>query len=95
MPIATYGTNSVDWEMRIDQDKLRRDRLARLRAELERSDLGALLAFDFANIRYMSATHIGTWAIDKAIRFSLITRHSDPIVWDFGSAARHHALYNP
>ena len=95
MPIATYGTNSVDWEMCIDQDKLRRDRLARLRAELERSDLGALLAFDFANIRYMSATHIGTWAIDKAIRFSLITRHSDPIVWDFGSAARHHALYNP
>jgi Xaa-Pro aminopeptidase len=95
MPIATYGANSVDWEMRIDQDKLRRDRLARLRAELEKSDLGALLAFDFANIRYMSATHIGTWAIDKAIRFSLITRHSDPIVWDFGSAAKHHALYNP
>ena len=95
MPIATFGTNSVDWEMRIDQDKLRRDRLARLRAELEKSDLGALLAFDFANIRYMSATHIGTWAIDKAIRFSLITRHSDPIVWDFGSAAKHHALYNP
>lgn len=95
MPIATYGTNAVDWEMRIDHDKLRRDRLARIRAELEKSDLGALLAFDFANIRYMSATHIGTWAIDKAIRFSLITRHSDPIVWDFGSAAKHHALYNP
>jgi len=43
----------------------------------------------------MSATHIGTWAMDKAIRFALITRHSDPIVWDFGSAAKHHKLYNP
>ena len=74
---------------------LRNERLARLRAELECSDLGALLAFDFANIRYMSATHIGTWAMDKLIRFALVTRNSDPIVWDFGSAARHHELFNP
>jgi len=92
---ATTGTNAVDWEQRIDFDRLRSERLARLKAELERSDLGAVLAFDFANIRYMSATHIGTWAIDKLIRFSLLTRNTDPIVWDFGSAAKHHALYNP
>ena len=95
MPIATFGTNAVDWEERINFDRLRSDRLASLRRHLEESDLGALLAFDFSNIRYMSATHIGTWAMDKAIRFALITRHSDPIVWDFGSAAKHHKLYNP
>lgn len=95
MTTATFGSQNVDWEERLNMPRLREERLARLRAELERSDLGALLAFDFANIRYMSSTHIGTWAIDKAIRFSLITRHSDPIVWDFGSAAKHHKLYNP
>ena len=95
MPIATYGTNAVDWEERINFDRLREDRLRNLRRHLDGSDLGGLLAFDFANIRYMSATHIGTWAIDKAIRFALITRHSDPIVWDFGSAAKHHQLFNP
>jgi Xaa-Pro aminopeptidase len=54
-----------------------------------------VLAFDFPNIRYMTATHIGTWAIDKFIRFALLCRGSEPIVWDFGSAARHHQLYNP
>jgi len=95
MSTATFGTNAVDWEQRIDFDQLRGGRLARLRAELERSDLGAVLAFDFSNIRYMSATHIGTWAMDKLIRFALLTRNSDPIVWDFGSAAKHHSLYNP
>jgi Xaa-Pro aminopeptidase len=95
MGIATYGTNAVDWEQRIDLDRLRDDRLARLRTELERSDLGAVLAFDFTNIRYMTATHIGTWAIDKLIRFSLLVRGGEPIVWDFGSAARHHQLYAP
>ncbi|TDN92166.1 Xaa-Pro peptidase family protein [Microbacterium sp. BK668] len=92
---GTTGSNAVDWEARVDFDRLRSDRLARLKAELDRSDLGAVLAFDFSNIRYMTATHIGTWAMDKLIRFSLLTRNSDPISWDFGSAAKHHALYNP
>ena len=95
MTTATFGTNQVDWEQRLDFDKLRTERLAKLKTELAKSDVGALLAFDFANIRYMSSTHIGTWAIDKAIRFALVTRNSDPIVWDFGSAAKHHKLYNP
>jgi len=95
MSTATFGTNAVDWEERISFDRLRTERLARLKAELEKSDLGAILAFDFSNIRYMSATHIGTWAMDKMIRFALLTRNSDPIVWDFGSAAKHHQLYNP
>lgn len=95
MGIHTYGTNAVDWEQRHDLDRLRTERLARLRAELERSDLGAILAFDFPNIRYMTATHIGTWANDKLIRFALLVRGAEPIIWDFGSAARHHQLYNP
>jgi Xaa-Pro aminopeptidase len=92
---ATTGTNAVDWEARVDMDRLRTDRLARLKAELESSDMGAVLAFDFSNIRYMTATHIGTWAMDKLIRFALLTRGTDPISWDFGSAAKHHKLYNP
>src|SRR5215217_1313642 len=95
MGIRTYGPNAVDWEERVDFDRLRTERLARLKAELESSDMGAVLAFDFSNIRYMTATHIGTWAMDKLIRFSLLTRNSDPISWDFGSAAKHHQLYNP
>jgi Xaa-Pro aminopeptidase len=95
MPIRTYGPNAVDWEQRIDLDRLRVERLERLRDALNRSELGALLAFDFANIRYMTSTHIGTWAVDKLIRFALLPRGGEPIIWDFGSAARHHQLYNP
>jgi len=86
---------AVDWEQRVNFDRLRDERLAKLRQKLEESDLGALLAFDFGNIRYMTSTHIGTWAMDKLIRFALITRNSDPIMWDFGSAAKHHSLLNP
>ena len=95
MTIATYGPNVVDWEQRIDYDRLRSQRLAKLKDTLESSDLGALLCFDFANIRYMTSTHIGTWAIDKLIRFALLPRGGEPVVWDFGSAAKHHQLYAP
>jgi Xaa-Pro dipeptidase len=93
--IHTFGQAAVDWESRIDLDRLRGDRLSRLKAALDDSDLGALLAFDFSNIRYMTATHIGTWAMDKLIRFAVLPRGGEPVVWDFGSAARHHQLYNP
>jgi Xaa-Pro dipeptidase len=95
MGIRTYGPNAVDWEERVDVDRLRGQRLGRLKEALERSELGALLSFDFHNIRYMTSTHIGTWAMDKLIRFALLPRGGEPVVWDFGSAARHHQLYNP
>ena len=95
MAIRTFGPNAVDWEQRIDLDRLRRERLARITAQLETSSLGGLLCFDFSNIRYLTATHIGTWAVDKLIRFAVLPRGGEPVLWDFGSAARHHQLFNP
>jgi Xaa-Pro aminopeptidase len=95
MGTATFGMNVVDWEQRVDVERLRRERLGRLKSQLASSELGALLTFDFHNIRYMTATHIGTWAMDKMIRFALLPRDGEPVLWDFGSAARHHQLYTP
>jgi Xaa-Pro aminopeptidase len=57
--------------------------------------MGSLLCFDMNNVRYITATHIGTWAQDKANRFTLLPQNDEPILWDFGSAARHHQLHCP
>ena len=95
MGLRTSGRMAVDWEERVNFDRLRRERLERATQELGGSDLGALLCFDMNNIRYLTATQIGTWAYDKLIRFALLPRGDDPILWDFGSAARHHQLYCP
>ncbi|NOT27498.1 MAG: aminopeptidase P family protein [Acidobacteria bacterium] len=95
MSLKTYGTMAVDWEQRIDFDRLRRERLARIKALLEKSSMGAVLCFDMNNVRYITATHIGTWAQDKISRFTLLARKDEPILWDFGSAARHHQLNCP
>ena len=95
MALKTFGTMAVDWENRIDLDRLRRERLARIKDLLAKSDLGALLCFDMNNVRYITATHIGTWAQDKISRFTLLPQNDEPILWDFGSAARHHQLNCP
>ncbi|MDT4984254.1 MAG: Xaa-Pro dipeptidase [Pseudonocardiales bacterium] len=89
------GRMAVDFEERVDFGRLRDYRLGRARAALDASDLGAVLLFDINNIRYVSATMIGEWARDKVARYTLLTRTGDPIVWDFGSAAKHHRLYSP
>ena len=59
---------------------------------LAKSEMGAVLCFDMNNVRYITATHIGTWAQDKISRFTLLPQNDEPILWDFGSAARHHQL---
>ncbi len=50
--------DGVDWEARVDFDRLRRERLARIKGLLKQSNLGALLCFDMNNVRYITATHI-------------------------------------
>jgi Xaa-Pro aminopeptidase len=95
MALKTYGLMGVDWEERVDFERLRTERLTRIKKLLKESELGALLCFDMNNIRYITATHIGTWAMDKLARFTLLPQDDDPILWDFGSAARHHKLYCP
>ncbi|MQA73442.1 MAG: aminopeptidase P family protein, partial [Solirubrobacterales bacterium] len=92
MGLHTYGLMGVDWEERVRFDRLREQRLARVSKLLSESEMGALLVFDFNNIRYVTSTHIGEWARDKMTRFALLTRGGEPHLWDFGSAAKHHRL---
>ena len=95
MAIKTYGLMGVDWEERVNYERLRNERLARIKRLLKESEMGALLCFDMTNVRYITATHIGTWAMDKLARFTLLPQDDEPIMWDFGSAARHHQLHCP
>jgi Xaa-Pro aminopeptidase len=97
-PIATTpspGIAGVDWEVRVDFERLRTYRLERARQALEASELGALLLFDTSNIRYVTGTQIGYWAFNKGERYALLTRTGRPRIFDFGSAAKAHRLQLP
>jgi Xaa-Pro aminopeptidase len=95
IPLAAPGHMGVDYEQRVDFARLRDHRLARAKESLEASECGAFLLFDFYNIRYTTQTWIGGALGDKMTRYALLTRDGEPMLWDFGSAARHHRLYSP
>ncbi len=94
-PIASPGRMNVDFEERVNFDRLRRYRVARTRAAIANSNLGAVLCFDTNNIRYITSSVIGEWARDKICRYALFTGTAEPYLWDFGSAATHHRLFAP
>nr|WP_042194531.1 Xaa-Pro peptidase family protein [Kibdelosporangium sp. MJ126-NF4]CEL21384.1 Aminopeptidase YpdF (MP-, MA-, MS-, AP-, NP-specific) [Kibdelosporangium sp. MJ126-NF4]CTQ96049.1 Aminopeptidase YpdF (MP-, MA-, MS-, AP-, NP-specific) [Kibdelosporangium sp. MJ126-NF4] len=94
-PIPAPGHGAVDFEQRVDFDRLRAYRADRAKATLESSECGAFLLFDPYNIRYVTQTWIGGGLGDKMTRYALLARDSEPVLWDFGSAARHHQLYAP
>src|ERR1700734_3039690 len=84
----------VDYEERVDFARLRDYRIGRATEALRATECGAFLLFDFYNIRYTTQTWIGGALGDKMIRYALLFRDRDPILWDFGSAVRHHQLYS-
>ncbi len=93
--VPSPGRMAVDFEERVNFDRLRDYRIGRVRTALAESELGALLCFDVNNIRYTTSTQIGEWVRDKVARYSLLTRSGEPMIWDFGSAAKHHRIYAP
>src|ERR1700694_1449200 len=68
-PVASLpapGRMHVDWEERVDFRRLHEYRLARTREAISKAGLGAILVFDMNNIRYITSTHIGQSAREKA-----------------------------
>jgi len=93
-PLAAPGHMGVDYEQRVDFARLRDYRLGRAKESLGASECGAFLLFDFYNIRYTTSTWIGGALGDKMIRYALLARGKDPVLWDFGSAVKHHQQYS-
>jgi Xaa-Pro aminopeptidase len=84
----TLGPMATDVEQRIDFDALRAYKLQRVRDQLEEKDLGALLCLDMDNIRYLTSTHLAEWARDKIVRWCVLPRGGEPVLFELGSAAK-------
>src|SRR4026207_2567727 len=73
-PLQAPGITQVDFEERVNFQRLHRYRVARTRQALAKSGLGAMLCFDQHNIRYISSTLIGERARGKLPPFRLPPR---------------------
>jgi Xaa-Pro aminopeptidase len=82
----TLGTMEKDCEIRIDYNKLRKDRLKKAKNQLKTEKLGALLCFDPDAIRYITSTKLNDWTNNKLARASLLAADKEPILYEVGSA---------
>jgi len=76
-----FGMMGVDWEERIDFDRMRRDRLQKTREAMEKYDVDVLFVFDLVDIRYITAcrSHLApTPSLGRAA--VVLPRGGDPIL---------------
>ena len=85
---ASFGTQAKDWERGIDYDRLFKARLKRAQDAIKAAGLGAVICFNFDNIRYVTGTHVGEWARDKFMRYALCGTEGAPLLWDPAAPAK-------
>ena len=71
-PRRVYSTTGADWQQRVDFERLRKDRLAKAREQMDKHDLGALVLLAGANIRYVTASYQGNWKYNINIRYAVL-----------------------
>jgi Xaa-Pro aminopeptidase len=75
------GPFGVDWEDRVDFDRLRRDRVDAVRAALRASDVDALLLWKDENVRYLTSLRAQLIAgKTTSLNGVLITREGGPVL---------------
>lgn len=82
----TLGLMAKDCEIRIDYDKLRKDRLRKTKEQMKKDGVATLLCFDQDWIRYITSTKVNDWANNKLLRSALVTVDKEPILYELGSA---------
>jgi Xaa-Pro aminopeptidase len=80
-----FGKYAVDYEQRVDYPRLRRERVANVRAQMETDGVGALITWDPDNIRYISSYYVTTPMRASEMQAVFIARNGGPHLIGGGS----------
>ena len=95
MSYGTRGTMLVDYEERINFDRLRAYRLKRIQEAMEQTDFGCMILFANENKRYATATAATSPHCCNMGRYAIIPRGGRPYIFGFGSEIAAIKLHNP
>jgi Xaa-Pro aminopeptidase len=79
--MSEFGMMGVDWEERINFDRMRRERLQKAKAAMEKADVDALFIFALEDVRYLTGyrNHLGpVTTLGGAV--VVLPRGGDPIL---------------
>ena len=97
--MANFGTVGVDWQQRVNWDRLRKYRLERARERMKAHNLGALLLMYDENVRYVTSTLTPGWnRLKPGLRYALLCGDGAPVLFeqgDIGFQIQRHAPWIP
>ena len=94
--MANVGAVGLDWQERINWDRLRKYRLARARERMKAHDLGALLLMYDENVRYVTSTLTPGWnRLKPGLRYALLCGDDAPVLFEQGDIGMHIAKHSP
>ena len=78
-----YGQFGVDWEERLNFQKLRKERLSKLKEKMKEHEIDALVAFRPENIRYATSYRPLWWPTGMAVtrNAAIVSRDQDPSLY--------------
>src|ERR1700674_3461771 len=88
-PRRVYSQTGADWQYRVDFERLRKDRLQRLREQMTARYLGALVLFAGANIRYVTGSYQGNWKYKINIRYAVVPNGGEPVLFETAGSDLH------
>jgi len=82
---ANFGIAGMDWQQRINWDRLREYRIERARQMMKKHGLGALLCMYDENCRYITGTLTPGWnRLKPGLRYAMLCGDGRPVLFEQG-----------
>src|SRR3989440_1974025 len=82
---ANFGIAGLDWQQRINWDRMRKYRLERARERMKAHGLGAVLCMYDENCRYLTGTLTPGWnRLKPGLRYALLCGDGAPVLFEQG-----------
>ena len=83
--MANFGMVGLDWQQRVNWDRLRNYRLDRARERMKAHGLGAMLLMYDENVRYVTSTLTPGWnRLKPGLRYALLCGDDPPVLFEQG-----------
>jgi Xaa-Pro dipeptidase len=83
--LANFGIAGVDWQERVNWDRLRTYRLESARERMKAHGLGAMLCMYDENVRYITSTLTPGWCrLKPGLRYALLCGDGKPVLFEQG-----------
>ena len=94
--MANFGIASIDWQERINWDRLRTYRTERAREKMKKAKLGAMLCMYDENVRYITGTLTPGWnRLKPGLRYCLLCGDDPPVLFEQGDLGAHIERHSP